>query len=112
MARSGLGEEDLTITVVIANDVATVSVIGEVDVFSVRQLSGAITSQIDAGTGRVIVDLSGVTFIDGFSIEILVGLTVAAAGAHMELVFANPSRQFLRVKQLVDSRRVLHVLTS
>lgn len=111
MARNGF-DEDLTITAIIADDVASIVVTGEVDVFSVRKLSGSVTSELDAGRGRIVVDLSGVTFIDGYSVEILVGLTIAAAGARVELVFTNPSQQFLKVKRLVDPDRVLHVLQS
>jgi anti-sigma B factor antagonist len=108
MAKSAF-DDDLTVTLVIEDDVVSVSVMGDLDVFSVRQLSASITSEIDAGRARIVVDLSGVTFVDGYSVGILVGLTIAALAADVQLVFTHPSQQFLRVKQLVDSGRVLNV---
>jgi anti-sigma B factor antagonist len=102
-------DETLTVTVVVEETASSVFVSGEVDVFSVPQLSSAISREIDAGKRRIVVDLSGVTFIDAFSLDVLVALTVAANAAGSDLSLRNPSSQFIRVRQLVDSGRVLHV---
>jgi len=102
-------EETLTVTVLAEETASSVFVSGEVDVFSVPRLSSAISREIDSGKRQIVVDLAGVTFIDAFSLDVLVALTVAANAAGSDLSLRNPSPQFSRVRQLVDSRRVLHV---
>lgn len=104
-------DETLTVTVVVDEAASSVFVSGEVDVFSVPQLSSAISREIDSGGRRIVVDLAGVTFVDAFSLDVLVALTVAANAAGCDLSLRNPSAQFSRVRQLVDSGRVLHVET-
>lgn len=53
-------------------NVAVVSVAGEVDVASVTQLDQNLVALIAGGNSRIIVDLSAVTFIDSTGLGVIV----------------------------------------
>jgi anti-sigma B factor antagonist len=67
---------------------SVLAVTGEVDVYSAPQLRDRLTELIDSGKRAVIVDLSGVSFLDSTGIGTLVaGLNQAAsAGGQLGLV--------------------------
>jgi anti-sigma B factor antagonist len=46
---------------------------GEIDLFTAPEFKAHISAPIDAGTTRVIVDLTAVTFIDSSSLGVLIG---------------------------------------
>ena len=56
-----------------------VVVTGEIDLFTAPEFKAAVARPIDAGGDRVIVDLTGVTFIDSSSLGVLIG-------AHKQIV--------------------------
>lgn len=107
--KQEMDEDDLVITVVTTAEAATVLASGEVDLFTVDRLRRAVSSCLER-TGRpVVVDLSGVTFVDGHSLNVLIQLSNAARAAGTSLVLRNPSAGFERVKRLVDFDEALHV---
>ena len=53
-------------------DVAVVSALGEVDVFSAPGLDSELDAQIAAGNARLVVDLSEVSFLDSTGLGVLV----------------------------------------
>ena len=53
-------------------DVAVVSALGEVDVFSAPGLDSELDAQIAAGNARLVVDLSEVVFLDSTGLGVLV----------------------------------------
>jgi anti-sigma B factor antagonist len=52
-------------------DSAAIALSGELDLASADELDAAIRSAEEAGTGRVVVDLSGVSFIDSTGLSVL-----------------------------------------
>ena len=50
-----------------------VAVTGEVDVFTATEFKHRVMAPIAAGSERVIVDLTGTTFIDSSSLGVLIG---------------------------------------
>jgi anti-sigma B factor antagonist len=50
-----------------------VSVRGEIDLFTAPEFKQRVSAPIDAGRSRVVVDLSGTTFIDSSSLGVLIG---------------------------------------
>jgi anti-sigma B factor antagonist len=50
-----------------------VEVSGEIDVYTAPKLREALLSLVDSGTYRLIVDMSGVEFLDSTGLGVLVG---------------------------------------
>ena len=55
------------------DDTHVVSVTGEIDLFTAPEFKQRMSAPIDAGRSRLVVDLSGTTFIDSSSLGVLIG---------------------------------------
>ena len=55
------------------DDTHVVSVAGEIDLFTAPEFKQRMSAPIDAGRSRLVVDLSGTTFIDSSSLGVLIG---------------------------------------
>ncbi|MBW6469267.1 MAG: STAS domain-containing protein [Coriobacteriia bacterium] len=64
---------ELEITSVQAEGVCTMSLDGEVDVYTAPRLKETLIDQIESGCSHIIVDLEGVGFIDSSGLGVLVG---------------------------------------
>ena len=95
---------DLHIEVDRADDVATVTVAGELDLASVPQLRSALTDLIGRGEVRLVVDLGGVTFCDSTALGVFVGAhrRVAASNGRIEFREPPPSLRNLLVVSGLD----------
>lgn len=74
------------------DDIAVVTVVGEVDVASVSNLDKQLQALSQAGTHRIIVDLGAVGFIDSAGLGVLVK-ALKEARAHdgwLRVVSSNP----------------------
>jgi anti-sigma B factor antagonist len=71
-----------------AGDIPIVAVSGEVDVYSAPSLKDNITELLESGTDTLIVDLSGVAFLDSTGLGALVEAraTTSEAGGSLPLV--------------------------
>lgn len=101
---------ELAVEVAVTDRSTVVSVRGEVDVATAPIVRGALT-EVEArrrglGTPSVVVDLSGVTFIDACGLGVLVGAARSARGAGHALALRDPSPQVLR---LLEMTRLLDV---
>jgi anti-sigma B factor antagonist len=87
-----------------------VKVIGEIDVASAPQLQAHLDSTALAGADTVVVDLTGVTFIDSTALEVLVGVhrRQAEAGGQLRLVITEPS--ILKVFDITDLAGTLSIV--
>ena len=57
----------------IDDDTHVVAVTGEIDLFTAPEFKQRMSDLIDAGRSRLVVDLSGTTFIDSSSLGVLIG---------------------------------------
>jgi anti-sigma B factor antagonist len=57
----------------IDDDTHVVAVTGEIDLFTAPEFKQRVSAPIDAGRGRLIVDLTATTFIDSSSLGVLIG---------------------------------------
>lgn len=64
---------ELEITTERDDGVCTMSLEGEVDVYTAPQLKESLIAQIESGCSRIIVDLDSVGFIDSSGLGVLVG---------------------------------------
>ncbi len=70
---------------------SVVSAVGEVDVFSAPDLDAALEAALAGGSARLVVDLSGVSFLDSTGLGVLVKALKGArdAGGSLHLVVAS-----------------------
>lgn len=82
---------------------------GEVDALTAPQLGRRLLGVVEEGKTRVVVDLSGVTFIDSSGIGVLLNALRHLRGRSGRLVLVCPTERILRpfqVTGLVDHLRI------
>ena len=86
-----------------------VSLSGEVDIYTAPQFKECLLELIDTGVDKLVVDLSGVTFIDSTALGVLIGgvRRVRTAGGAMALVVT--SRSVERVLSITGLDRVFTI---
>ncbi len=82
---------------------------GEADLASAGQLSDLLTAQLAGGVQRLMVDVSGLRFVDSASVRALVlaGKTLRERGG--ALILARPQRAVARVLELMGVDELLIV---
>ena len=82
---------------------------GEVDIYTAPRFRECMLELIDAGVDRLIIDLSGVTFIDSTALGVLIGgvRRVHSAGGSMALVVTT--RAVSRVLSITGLDRVFTI---
>lgn len=80
---------------------------GRLNMVSAPLLREAVTEAIAAGRPRIVVDLSGVEFMDSSGLGALVGCLKSARQAGGDLRISAPSEQVVMVLQLSNLDRIL-----
>ena len=78
---------------------------GEIDILTAPQLARRLLGLAEEGKTGVVVDLSGVTFMDSTGLSVLLNAVRALASRHGKLVLVCPNERVLRpfqVTGLVD----------
>ena len=90
---------DLNVQTRQEGDVAVVVATGEIDVFTAPDLDDALARQLAEGRARLVVDLTGVSFLDSTGLGVLVkGLKGARdAGGTLHLVVTTE-----RIRKIFD----------
>jgi anti-sigma B factor antagonist len=86
-----------------------VSVAGEIDVTNERQFYGQLAEAVPEGVPRVVVDLSGVSYLALAGVAVLTRMHRVLAAQGVELVLASPSRPAARVLSLLGTDQVVPV---
>jgi anti-anti-sigma factor len=107
------GDPDREHAVAIRIDVArrgrTIVLVGRLDVSTVADVRLALHEAVDLGSADLLVDLSGVEFVDASGLGVLVGTHRRAGRAGRRLVLRNVPDRVLRLLALTRLNRVLHV---
>lgn len=82
-------------------DIPVVRCIGDLDIVSVPEAEGIINRLIEFGNRRMIIDLSGVTFMDATSIKMIAKTAFTLDGMNGKLVIHDPSYPVRRIFELV-----------
>jgi anti-sigma B factor antagonist len=102
----------LTVSVSLRPGCAVVSVSGALDVTTEGEFRERLTSVLAHGVPRLLVDLSGVTFMASAGLGVLTGLHHAMASEGGKLVLASPPEVVTRVLSLTGADRVIPVVAS
>lgn len=107
-------DERLRVDAGIAAEVATMHPQGEIDLYTVPQLECAISSAIGADVKAILIDLSGVTYMDssGLSVLITAYKKLAATGGRLYLITSDESTWVRRVLQITRVDTFIRVLGS
>ncbi len=86
------------------------TVAGELDVVGGPDLRQYIMTATQAGSSHLVLDLTGVDFIDSFGLGVLVGALkrTRLAGGDVRLVIPEP--RIRRVLEVCDLDRVFHIV--
>ncbi|TXN31126.1 STAS domain-containing protein [Lacisediminihabitans profunda] len=96
----------------IADGIAVVRPTGRLNMVSAGRLRELITSTVAGGRSRVVVDLTGVEFIDSSGLGALISGLKTARQAGGDLRIAAPNEQVSLVLRLTNMDRVLPVYAS
>jgi anti-sigma B factor antagonist len=88
--------------------VSVVELSGDVDVGGAPELRNLLTGLLEPGS-RVVIDLSGVAFIDSSGVGLLVTAHRKAAEVGGELALAAPAGTVERVFELTRTNRLLRI---
>jgi anti-sigma B factor antagonist len=78
------------------------SIVGEVDASTSPTVADALAIVPEGGrkSGRIVVETSGVSFIDSSGLRVLIELSERAAALGAKVVLASPSRSMARLIEL------------
>jgi anti-sigma B factor antagonist len=92
-----------------ADDLAVVEAAGELDISTSPEFKRCVTCAIEEGAARVVVDLSGVSFIDSSALGALVGATRRSAQRGAKLMIVCPAGNVARVIAITGLNRALAI---
>lgn len=103
---------ELDITTRTESDCTVVAATGEVDVFTAPTLDEALSAAIGAGSDRLIVDLSGVDFLDSTGLSVLVKALKRIREADGSLDVVVSAERVAKVFRLTGLDRVIPLHSS
>ena len=99
---------DDQLDVVISPDGA-MAVRGEIDVATSDDLRARLDAAMDGADGILLIDLSGVEFIDSSGIRVLLQAHERCVASQVEFVVRDPSRSVLRVLEITGLTQTLRI---
>jgi len=100
----------LSVDVRETDDRLTVSLTGEIDVSTSRQLSSAVLGAMPEDNRPIVLDLRDVTFMDSSGIHTLLRLRTAAARRRNRLVVVRGPRPIQRVLELTSTEELFEMV--
>jgi anti-anti-sigma factor len=94
-------------TTSLTSSVGLVSVSGELDLYTSDHLQGAIGEATSQGADAVLLDLSGVAFIDSTALGVIVQETKRLEGRGHSLILVTNDPRALRVLEVTGLDRVV-----
>ena len=89
-----------------------IALAGESDVYTYDQLRGALESAAAKGGSLLIVDLSGLGFMDSTGVQVLLDIRVMMSNRGGKLALASPQNTVARVLNLVGADQLIPVYAS
>ncbi len=106
MADLGSSEQDaLTVDVRDENGAAVIGLSGDLDMTGVKQARAAIDAALASHPGRLILDASGLDYMDSSGIALLVQVTQKA----QEVQVRNPTPIVRQLIELTGLSEILHI---
>ncbi len=100
---------DLTLTTRTEGDRTVVSVGGEIDVYTAPQLREKVVDLVAAGKVDLVLDLSGVEFLDSTGLGVLVGALNRVRAQDGSLALVLTQERILKVFEITGLRKVFPI---
>jgi anti-sigma B factor antagonist len=84
-----------------------IGISGRLDLLSAADMKQRMVDEVTAGQRRIVVDLSGVSFLDSSGLGALIGALKVARLAGGDLHIARPTEQAQMILELTTLNRVL-----
>jgi anti-sigma B factor antagonist len=94
------------------HDASIVAVIGDVDLYSAPELREQLATLVDAGTDRVVVDLTECTFLDSMGLGVLVGAKKRMVERDGRIDLVVPTPQIRRIFEITMLDEIFGVYES
>ncbi len=104
-----MGEPDLRISVRHGPDETVLAVVGELDLANAEELSDAVTAEFRDSPGRIVLDLSDLTFCDSLGLGTLIVLSRTAQNQNTFLLLRNPRPFFTQMLDITGVRQGLNI---
>lgn len=86
-----------------------VALAGECDVYTYDQLRGALEAEVAGEAGLLVVDLSGLGFMDSTGVQVLLDIRAMMSERGGRLVLVSPQATVARVLNLVGADQLIPV---
>ena len=104
--------DELRISVTAGTAHTLVTLDGECDLNTGRQLRDVLTSEVSRGAQRLIVDLSALTFMDSTGMQVLLSTRSVLAVRGGTLVLVAPQPVVARILELTGANKIIPVYDS
>src|SRR5947209_15225907 len=101
---------DLELLTQVDGPAATVTVRGELDVYTAPQLRGRLHDLLDDGVTSITLDLADLGFIDSSGLGVIVGTLKRLRERDGNLVLRSPSRATSKVLDITGLAQILDVI--
>lgn len=101
--------EQLRVSVTDGDSYSIVGLAGESDVYTYDQLRNALESEVARGHPLLVVDLSGLEFMDSTGVQVLLDIRVMMNDRGGRLVLAAPQTTVARVLNLIGADQLIPV---
>lgn len=92
-----------------ADDIVVLEATGELDLHTSPEFRESLAGVLEDGAERVVVDLTGVTFIDSSALGVLVGGARRSAERGNELMIVCPAGNVARVLEITGLNRAFAI---
>ena len=103
------GVEQLRVSVSGGDSYTVVALAGESDVYTYDQLRGALQDEAAKGVPLLVIDLSGLEFMDSTGVQVLLDIRVMMNDRGGKLALAAPQNTVARVLNLVGADQLIPV---
>ena len=103
-------EGTFEITDEVGADHVIVAVVGEVDVATAPSLRSRLEEAVDGAEGTLIVDLTGVTFIDSTALGVLIGVQRRSDDRHLPLRLVVAEPRILKIFEITGLTDVFTIV--
>lgn len=93
----------------VPDDAAVIAVAGELDLYSAPQLKEALLAALDNGAAKVVVDMTGVNFIDSSALGVLIGAVKRLHSREGKLVLVSVDENVNWIFQITGLNSVFDI---